>query len=329
MPLSAQKDLLDDCRPMCLILFIHQPATSNSKYSLVVAANRDEVYSRPTERVHYWPTSQTCRSTNDDEILAGKDLEAGGMWMGITSKQGRFAAVTNFREPRRDEQDAQARPSHATRKSRGDLVSDFLTSNVSPLKYLEAIEADQTCFYSGFNLLVGDASDGLYCYSNRSNDGNGNSLIQGNIQKLESGRVYALCNRFLDYPWPKVIRAKQRFSAVLENAISDDNSSSKILSTSESDQEMELRTKLFEVLKDSTKAPDKDVPHKDTGCPEAFEKMVSSPFMESDWYGTRACSVLLVGNNKNNNNNHHSSSFVERSFGPHGEFQGEVHETWG
>jgi len=120
---------------MCLILFAFQ---AHSKFPLVVAANRDEFYARPTDHAQFWQTP--------DNLLAGKDLKEGGVWMGVT-RQGRFAAITNFRENK----------PKTTESSRGWLTRDFLCSNISPQDYLESLQA-QGEQYNGFNLLIGDAS---------------------------------------------------------------------------------------------------------------------------------------------------------------------------
>jgi uncharacterized protein with NRDE domain len=305
---------------MCLIVFVHQP---DSEYPLLVAANRDEAYDRPTEKLHFW-IPRSCTNSDCDElttmILAGKDLEEGGTWMGIT-KQGRFAAVTNFREPKKDEQEAATRCRNATWKSRGDLVADFLTSNLTPRQFLEGIHRDETKYYTGFNLLVGDTvsaiGGGLYFYSNRDKNENNQSLIGGQIQKLEPGRIYGLSNRFLDYPWPKLRLAKHEFKNALDK-----------LQETEScpDTEASFKRDCFKFLRDTTKMADEELPHQETGCDVEFEKLSSSIFMESDWYGTRASSVLIV---RAQGEKSPLCSLTERSFGPKGEFLGEVNITWG
>jgi uncharacterized protein with NRDE domain len=303
---------------MCLILFVHQP---DSKYPLVVAANRDEAYDRPTESLHFWIPRSCTKNDNDTAttILAGKDLEEGGTWMGIT-KQGRFAAVTNFREPRKDEEEAAARGRTATWKSRGDLVANFLTSSLTARQFLDGIKRDESTYYTGFNLLVGDAvtatGGGLYLYSNREKYDNNQSLIGGHIQKLEPGRIYGLSNRFLDHPWPKVRLAKQEFKYALDKLKATENSPA---------TEATFRSDCFKFLRDTTKVPDEELPRQETGCDLEFEKLVSSIFIESDWYGTRASSVMIVRAQQVESP---LLSMTERSFGPGGEFLGEVNMTW-
>jgi uncharacterized protein with NRDE domain len=100
---------------VCLILFAHR---AHADYRLVVAANRDEWFGRPTASAGFWPDAP--------EVFAGRDLEAHGTWLGIT-RAGRFAALTNFRDPGGNRPDA---------PSRGTLVSAFLTSGATPIAYL-------------------------------------------------------------------------------------------------------------------------------------------------------------------------------------------------
>jgi uncharacterized protein with NRDE domain len=155
---------------MCLILFAYD---AHPHYRLVLAANRDEFYERPTEPLHFWE--------DHPEILAGRDLKLLGTWLGITRK-GRFAAITNFRDPKELKENA---------PSRGDLVADFLKGNCKPVDYLQEIKAGADAF-NGFNLLIGDC-DGLYYASNRG--------VWS--RSLEPG-IYGLSNHLLDTPWPKV-----------------------------------------------------------------------------------------------------------------------------
>ncbi len=167
---------------MCLIVIAHE---AHAQRPLVVAANRDEAYARRTDYAHFW----------DDHpgILAGRDLEAGGTWLGI-DRRGRFAAITNFRE-------MGTRISAAP--TRGKLAGDFLIGEVPAEAYLQAIaETAQT--YNGFNLLVRDDS-GLFYLSNRS------AATDAAPRLLPPG-IYGLSNHLLDTPWPKVVQAKQRFA---------------------------------------------------------------------------------------------------------------------
>jgi uncharacterized protein with NRDE domain len=171
---------------MCLILVAWQ---AHPEYPLVVAANRDEFFKRPTAAASFWPGGQ---------ILAGRDLEAGGTWMGTTI-DGRFAALTNFRAPELHREGA---------ASRGRLVADFLGSNEAPNAWLAKFGQDAAS-YNPFNLLVGDRHT-LACLS--STDGKTRELAPG---------VYGLSNHLLDTPWPKVNAAKSSLARALE-ALPDD-----------------------------------------------------------------------------------------------------------
>lgn len=170
---------------MCLIAFSYK---QHPKYDLVFAANRDENYDRPTRRAQFWD--------KHPHILAGKDLKAGGTWMGIT-KDGQFSATTNYRDTAIEKKEP---------PSRGHLVLDYLKSDGNPEQYLR--EVDQSAEqYMGFNLLAGTV-DQLAYYSNQ----------QREIQLLDSG-LYALSNHLLDTPWPKVRWAKSELDKIIRQGI--------------------------------------------------------------------------------------------------------------
>jgi uncharacterized protein with NRDE domain len=169
---------------MCLILFAHR---AHPAYPLVVAANRDEWFRRPTAPAGFWPDAP--------EVFAGRDLEQQGTWLGVT-RHGRFAALTNYRDPGSQRADA---------PSRGALVSGFLRSAVAPGEYLERLRAD-AARYNGFSLLAGDG-DALCYFSNR----------EGEIRTLAPG-IYGLSNSLLDVQWPKVESGKARFAAALDRS---------------------------------------------------------------------------------------------------------------
>ncbi|HMM54355.1 MAG TPA: NRDE family protein [Candidatus Desulfobacillus sp.] len=166
---------------MCLILLAWQ---AHPEYPLVVAANRDEFFARPTAGADFWNEAP--------DVLAGRDLEAGGTWLGM-SRGGRFAALTNFRDFSRNKAGA---------PSRGELVSRFLAGSQTPRDYLAELEAEKER-YNGFNLLFGEGGELLYF----SNCGNG-------AQSLDAG-VYGLSNHLLDTPWPKVARGKSALAGAL------------------------------------------------------------------------------------------------------------------
>lgn len=167
---------------MCLILLAWR---SHPRHPLVVAANRDEFHSRRADRAGFWRDAP--------EILAGRDLEAGGTWMGV-SRSRRFAAVTNYRGGR----DAQAR------ESRGALVTRFLAGDALPADYVAGLSG-RLAEYSGFNLLVCDGRE-LWWLSNRD----------GGSRRLDPG-LYGLGNFLLDTP--EVDEPKARFARVLESAV--------------------------------------------------------------------------------------------------------------
>lgn len=167
---------------MCLIVFGYK---THPQYRLIVAANRDEAYRRPTRSAQFWK--------NKPNILAGKDLKSGGTWMGIT-RSGRFSAITNYRDPNITKTDP---------PSRGHLVLDYLKGTQRADEYLQAVneKADQ---YMGFNLLTGTL-DSLYYYSNQQQD----------IRELQPG-TYGLSNHLLNTPWPKIQRAKSRLAELIQ-----------------------------------------------------------------------------------------------------------------
>lgn len=167
---------------MCLVIFAYR---AHERYPLLVAANRDEFHARPTRAAALWD--------EHPNLLAGKDLEQGGTWMGIT-RSGRFAAVTNVRGG------IAAVPAP---RSRGELPLHFLTGSESPRDYLASLEA-ASGQYAGFNLLVGD-SESLWYYAN----------VDGDRPRALAPGLYGLSNAALDTPWPKVDRGKQRLDQLL------------------------------------------------------------------------------------------------------------------
>jgi uncharacterized protein with NRDE domain len=166
---------------MCLILFAWK---MHRGFPLVLAANRDEFYERPTAPADFWDEAP--------DLLAGRDLRGGGTWLGITRK-GRLAALTNYRDPATMRKNA---------PSRGHLVSRYLLGNETPEAYLRQVAADASR-YNGFSLIVGDPSE-LFCFSNR-----------GEFLCLAPG-IYGLSNRLLDTPWPKVELGKKALSKAME-----------------------------------------------------------------------------------------------------------------
>ncbi|HET7616487.1 MAG TPA: NRDE family protein, partial [Bacillales bacterium] len=162
------------------------------KYRLVMASNRDEFYQRPTETAHFW--------NDHPDVLAGRDMEKMGTWMGVT-KTGRFAAITNYRDTRSEKNLA---------KSRGGLVGDFLCGKQPPAEYMKKVQRNRAD-YNGFNLIVGNET-GIYYFSNSG----------AQIERLNPG-IYGLSNALLDTPWPKVEKSKKRLARCLDSKVIDPN----------------------------------------------------------------------------------------------------------
>ena len=228
---------------MCLILFSWQP---DHQHPLVLLANRDENYQRPSLPVHFWE--------EHPHILGGRDIEAGGGWLAADT-QGRLAAVTNYREPHCPKAE----------RSRGELVSQFLSGTLSAPDYLTMVQ-ERSRRYAGFNLLLLDKNQ-LYYYSNRT---------EQQQHKLLKPGTYGLCNHLLDTPWPKLLNTRNHFSQLLE--------------------ESELpHQPLIQVMRDENKAPDHRLP--DTGVGIERERHLSSPFIAGNQYGTRNTSLLVFHQN--------------------------------
>lgn len=225
---------------MCLLVIAWR---AHPRYRLVVAANRDEFHDRPAAPLGRWPPPQ--------DFLAGKDLRAGGTWLGL-DRARRFGVVTNFRDRQKPRRSA---------PSRGALVPSFLAGGASAADYLAGLETDAPG-YSGFNLLLGDATS-LWYASNRA-DVFARSLPSG---------IYGLSNEFLDTPWPKLQRVRERFADWLGTPNAP-------------------AAELFDMLNDRTRTADADLP--DTGLPLDWERALSSAFVLEKTYGTRCSTVLLL-----------------------------------
>lgn len=235
---------------MCTLLLAYR---AHPRYPLVLLANRDEYYQRPTARASFWEDAP--------QLFGGRDLLHGGTWLGITTT-GRIAALTNYRDP-----------ADLVRHglSRGRLVSGFLKGAGEAEEYLECLK--EAGPFGGYNLLVGMPRR-LHCYSSKTDE----------AVLLEPG-IHGLSNRLLNTPWPKVVRGKQ----ALKHA----------LTAGEPDLEG-----LFAILSDRTRPPDDQLP--DTGVGLELERLLSPIFIESERYGTRSSSVLMVRHDG-------EARFVERS----------------
>mmetsp|Transcript_10553 Transcript_10553/g.19228 ORF Transcript_10553/g.19228 Transcript_10553/m.19228 type:complete len:296 (-) Transcript_10553:47-934(-) len=282
---------------MCLVVFgwdVHP------EYRLIMASNRDEFYARPTDRASWWKSGK---------ILSGRDGLSGGTWLGV-SPTGRFAAVTNYRDGLVPES------THA--RSRGLLITEWLleeqdeeelpTTVSSPQQFLKKI-VENSQEYNGFNLIIGDTQS-LWYYSNRSET---NEPVQ-----ITKPGMYGLSNGLLETPWPKVARAKTKLEQVIHS------SNGTIIDHS----------KLLEVMSDTWRPPDEDLP--DTNVGELYERFLSSIFIQmADFptsgsvtsgsigssltkkstnlsYGTNSSNILTIDYNK-------KVQFTERTFNEEGE----------
>lgn len=222
---------------MCLAVIEWQPG---QPYPLKIVANRDEFRHRPTLPMHNW---------EQPSLLAGKDLEAGGTWLGI-STQLKFALLTNIR------------PGYVGvkgRRSRGELVTDFLTSQESVEQFHQRLKPNLP-EYGGFNLIVGDA-EGLFWFSSTQADG----------QWLSPG-IHALSNDALNTPWPKVTLAKEQMRQ----------------------QGQRLCDNLTDhgILQSTNQAADQELP--ETGVPLAWERQLSAQTILGKDYGTLSRTHLVL-----------------------------------
>ena len=221
---------------MCLIVFAWQ---AHPEYRLVMAANRDEYHRRPSQALHWWADSPN--------VLAGRDLQAGGTWL-ASHRAGKFATVTNYREHQRAE---------AKFCSRGELVTNFVTSNVAAETFTSSIAGER---YAGFSLLAID-NDDLYYVSNR---GDGPTLLAPGI--------YGLSNASLDTPWSKLVRSREQLQSLVDSGEVNE-------------------TALMQLMADREPARVSDV---ETGeLPFKIARALTAPFIVSPDYGTR-CSTSVM-----------------------------------
>lgn len=249
---------------MC-ILFI--ALEQHPDYPLIIAANRDEFHHRATAASQFW---QDCPN-----LLAGKDLQAQGSWMGIT-RNGYLSALTNVRDPQTVQPEA---------ISRGELVVNFLRQPVPSAAYLERLSQTKNQ-YNGYNLLFGHWKN-LWVYNNHTNE----------ATNLSPG-VYGLSNARLNSPWPKVNHGVARLKAHCQQA-----------STLKPDT-------LFDILLDQQQASDAMLPQ--TGVSIEWERKLSSIFIQSEHYGTRSATLLLI-------DNHNQATWIEHTFNPKAENIGIQH----
>jgi uncharacterized protein with NRDE domain len=237
---------------MCLVAFAIGASASRP---LVIAANRDEFLERPTLPLARWNTA------SGQEIISGRDLRAGGTWMGITPT-GRIAFLTNVR---------QAQPEAAPR-SRGELVTRWLEGAGDAAGFVAALESNGAAF-GGFNLVLGDLQQKAWTWVTNKYGG-APSL---HAQALAPG-LYGLSNARLDTPWPKTLELKRVLAAALQSGDGDEG----------------LQKLLWTALGNRQRALPADLPH--TGVPPDLEEALSSAFVEVPGraYGTRCSTVLLA-----------------------------------
>ena len=232
---------------MCLIAFAWK---AHSAHRLLLVANRDEFHARAATPLGWW------KDHNAPDVLAGRDLQEGGAWLGV-SRSGRLAAVTNVRGP----DAAQRKP-----LSRGQLVADFLRGDESSSAFSDRIEHEAQA-YGGFNLLVYDGTELRYL-TNRPRF----------LSEDVAPGVHALSNAQLDTPWPKARAAHAAMDRVVARAEPDEAA----------DEALLLAT-----MAARTAAPDEALPL--TGVSLEMERMLSPPFIQSGAYGTRCTSFVRIG----------------------------------
>jgi uncharacterized protein with NRDE domain len=244
------------------------------RFRFVLAANRDEFYGRPTAPLDWWtpdagagaagPRIQRAPKAHlrgwlgrEPQILGGRDLRAGGTWLGLV-RPGRLALVTNVREPA---------PIDPAAPSRGAIVPAWIAGDATFEDLALAVTGRG---YAGVNVVAVDAPAGAAFYaSNRAPS-----------QRIEPGAVHAVSNAALDTPWPKVVRLKQRMAAAVGEGGMESTD--------------ELIRALFDALSDDGLAPDAELPT--TGVPLALERQLSSAFIRTpdEAYGTRCSTVIVV-----------------------------------
>ncbi|PCJ32180.1 MAG: hypothetical protein COA99_16630 [Moraxellaceae bacterium] len=234
---------------MCLLICAKNTHTN---YPLILIANRDEYYHRPALAAQYW--------SENENILAGKDLSDGGSWLGIT-RQGRIAAITNYRNPSENIPNA---------TSRGSLVRGFLQGDSPAFSYLSNIK-NSDIPYNGFNLITGNINE-LWCLSHPTKA----------IEPIEEG-IQGLSNARLNTPWPKVTDGKE----ALQNLITINQSCNEKLNHRE----------LLGILNKRNVAQDQYLP--DTGVGIESERALSPSFVLLPGYGTRVSTALTVDHNGN------------------------------
>nr|XP_057927462.1 transport and Golgi organization protein 2 homolog isoform X1 [Doryrhamphus excisus] len=270
---------------MCIIFFKFDPRpASKNAYRLILAANRDEFYNRPSKVADYWGPNS--------EVLSGLDLECGkegGSWLGI-NKSGKLAAVTNYLEGRPNP-DAQGR---------GSLVSNYLVDKeLDSYSYLKKISTESH-LYNGFNLLTAEfkAKQDHFCYY--GNRGSAEPI------HLKPAGIYSLSNSLLDTPWKKLLQGKRQFTSVVSNqSLSCDGMVQELLGVLNNEE---------------LNCPDPAQESQGEGYSKSLLQALSAVCVRSPEYGTRTNTIILIDAEGNvtftertmlncDTNNWHSSSF--------------------
>lgn len=230
---------------MCIVALAWQVL---DRMPLCLISNRDEFYQRPTQVLNHWENSP---------VIAGKDLQSGGTWMGITAS-GRWAVITNFR----DGTDRQHYPT-----SRGHLVQAFLESEQKPIRFAQMLEKQQQ-EYAGFNLVIGDQTQAVYM-SNR-----------GEAPQVLASGVYVISNGLMSDSWQKTLHLRKRFTQeflpMLQRPVA----------------EHILESAVWDILEDERKVDQNALP--ETGISQDMELLLSSTFIQSPMYGTRCSNFLRL-----------------------------------
>ena len=283
---------------MCVVFLL---LNAHPRCRVVVASNRDEFLARPSREVHAW---EDDAGDGDAVVIAGRDLRAGGTWLGVT-QSGRFAVLTNYREVPREPSRAPGAPPPP---SRGDLVTAYLRSSLPPRAFLEDLRASGAEeAYAGFNLVVGYVHTAeMWHWSNR---GTGGGEPGGNPPtRLEDG-VHGLSNALMDTPWPKVERGKERMAEMAARAAEAEVSSGASAEGADGGPDgltpAETDFLLEEVLGDCALVEDPAL-LPSTGVSAKWEYGCSSTFVRAEVlaaategrvapYGTRSCQVVCCG----------------------------------
>ncbi len=238
---------------MCLIAF----ALNADPYRpLLIAANRDEFFERPTAPLHRWQLD------DGTEVVGGRDLRDGGTWLGL-NPQGRVAMLTNVRQPL----------GAVARRSRGELVTRWLQSDSDTDRFAASLAPAD---YGAFNLVVGDFHARAWHWLSNRDPNAPHGSASGVLHRRSLGAgLYGLSNASLDTPWPKTLHLKTALKEALGSA-------------------SDWLSPLSRALLVHQPVAERSLPH--TGMPADLERSLSSPFvrMADRAYGTRSSQVISV-----------------------------------